>query len=245
MEKNINRPKKRTKGWPKKPYPLTPKEQRARDQFVKIWHKRIPPTRQALERFNQGYVAQLSHKAGSKTLEIGAGLGAHIAFEDLRDQQYYILEYSKEFCKELITKLPANRVIQGDIHQRQQWEDGTFDRIISIHVLEHLLDLPKALHEILRLLRSDGVFDIVIPCEGGLANSVARKLTTARLFRKHWSLDYTPVILHEHVSTCDEIMDLLSKHFNKKFSRFFPFPFIPLIFPNLCVGMRLEKKKSI
>jgi ubiquinone/menaquinone biosynthesis C-methylase UbiE len=35
------------------------------------------------------------------------------------------------------------------------FEDGYFDRVIAIHVLEHLPDLPRALREISRLMKKD------------------------------------------------------------------------------------------
>jgi len=233
---------KMTTGWPKEPPVLSPEQEAAREEFMKLWHEHLPARARGLERFNQGYVASLPHKPGSKTLEIGAGLGAHLEFENLRDQEYYCLEYREKFCRELCKKIPAEQVFMGDIQKRQSWQDKAFDRIVAIHVLEHLPDLPSAIKETSRLLRDSGTFDIVIPCEGGLAYSLLRKLTAERLFRKTWKMDYLPIIRNEHVSECKEILDLVFTYFRVERQKFYPFSFLKWVWPNLCIGMRLRKK---
>src|SRR5207247_1085612 len=135
----------------------------------------------AIENFNHGFVAKLPHAPGSKTLEVGGGLGEHIHYER-GDQDYYCLESREEFCARLRVLLAADRVYCGDIQQTQpQWATGAFDRIIAIHVLEHLPRLPGALEEVNRLLNDHGVFDVVIPCEGGWAYSLARKISAERM----------------------------------------------------------------
>jgi SAM-dependent methyltransferase len=129
----------------------------------------------------------------------------------------------------------------GDIEQRQAWPDGFFDRVVVVHVLEHLRNLPAALTEICRLLKPDGCFDAVLPCEGGLAYSVARKLSAERLFRRRFGMDYTPIIRNEHVSTLDEILVELDRLFEVRARSFFPIP-LPIPTVNLCVAMRLAAR---
>jgi len=56
----------------------------------------------------------------------------------------------------------------GDCQEKIPANDYEFDRIIAIHVLEHLPNLPKAIKEIYRVCRKEcSVFSVVIPCEGG------------------------------------------------------------------------------
>jgi ubiquinone/menaquinone biosynthesis C-methylase UbiE len=59
-------------------------------------------------------------------------------------------------------------VIVGDCEDRIDVPEQFFDRIIAIHVLEHLTNLPKALDELVRVLAPGGRLSVVIPCEGGL-----------------------------------------------------------------------------
>ena len=161
--------------------------------------------------------------------------------KNLKTQDYHCLEYRKEFCLELSKIMPASQVHCGDIHQRQNWSAKTFDRVVAIHVLEHLSNLPQAINEILRLLKDDGVLDIVIPCEGGIAHRTGRKLTAERLFNKHFKMDFSPIVKNEHVSTYKEIVAVLSDHFHFENQTFFPF-FIPVYWMNFVAGFRLKKK---
>ena len=227
--------------WPKTPPCLTSEQLIAREKFMMLWHQELPRKYGLVERFNHGFVTSLPCKQGSKTLEIGAGLGEHSRHEDLSMQEYHCLEYREEFCVELRKLLGPERVYCGDIQIRQTWEDRSFDRIIAIHVLEHLINLPAALSEVSRVLRDDGFFDIVIPTEGGLAYSLGRKLSAERLFRKNFKMAYTPIIQNEHVSTCVEILDELSKLFFVEKRTYFPLK-IPSSNLNLFIGMRLKKK---
>jgi SAM-dependent methyltransferase len=226
------------RGWPRHPPVLTAEQEVAREAFVAAWHQQLPTRYRGIERFNHGSVSGLPVKNGSTTLEIGAGIGAHSKFEDLTRQRYYCLEYRRAFCDELLKLFPADRVCHGDIEQRQRWPDGFFDRIVAIHVLEHLRNLPLALAEIRRLLKRDGCFDVVLPCEGGLAYAVARKVSAERLFRRRFGMDYTPIIRNEHVSTLDEIVAELARVFDVDTRFFFPLR-VPISALNLCVAFRL------
>jgi SAM-dependent methyltransferase len=229
--------------WPKRPPPLTPEQEQAREGFVALWHRELPSRYEMVEQFNHGFVSKLPVAPGSRTLEIGAGLGAHSKFEDLQRQEYHCLEYREEFCRELATQFPPDRVRCGDIQQRQPWPDAYFDRIVTIHVLEHLRDLPAALREITRLLKPSGVFDVVIPCEGGFAYSLARKISAERLFRRHFHMEYTPIIRNEHVSTYTEIVHELKRDFTPSARAFFPIP-VPISAINLAVALRLERRAA-
>lgn len=227
--------------WPKYPPALTPEQERAREGFMELWHRELPSRYGVIERFNHGSVSRLPVKPNSRTLEVGAGLGAHSKFEDLGLQDYYCLEYREEFCRQLRESFPEDRVVCGSIEERQQWPDHFFDRIVVIHVLEHLRNLPSALAEIHRLLRPDGLFDVVMPCEGSLAYSLARKISAERLFRKNFHIDYTPIIRNEHVSTLTELLEELAPWFDITWRRFFPIP-VALPSVNLVMAARCRPR---
>lgn len=230
--------------WPKTPPPLTPQQAEAREKYMLLWHQLLPKKYGAVERFNHGFPAGLPVKSGSRTLEIGAGLGEHAKYEDLTRQDYHCLEYREEFCEQLRKVVPPEQVWCGDIQTRQGWSDQFFDRVVAIHVLEHLPNLPAALTEINRILKTDGVFDVVIPCEGGLAHRMGRKFTAERLFRKHFKMDFTPICRNEHVNTYWEIIDeLRAAGFKPSAKKFFPMV-VPIASFNFVAAFRFEKRIS-
>lgn len=227
--------------WPKVPPKLTPKQLQAREDYMRLWHEELPSKYAAIEKFNHGYPASLPVAKGWKTLEIGAGLGEHAKYEDLTRQEYHFLEYRKEFCDEIKKRFPHLGVHCADIHQRIPFEDHSLDRVVAVHVLEHLVNLPVALKEIDRVLKPEGVLDIVIPCEGGVAHTLGRKVSAERLFKKNFKMDFTPIHKNEHVNTFEEIMAVLDDSFKIETSSFFPTK-IPYFHLNFCAGFRLVKR---
>jgi SAM-dependent methyltransferase len=229
----------RTVAWPRTPPPLTEAQLEAREKFMQLWHEELPSKYQSLEQFNHGWVARLPHPKGCKTLEIGAGIGGHLDFENLKDQEYYCLELRSTFCDQLEKKIGLNHVICGDAQDKIPSESHTWDRVIAIHTLEHLPKLPDALKEINRVLKPGGIFDIVIPCEGGLVYNTARRVSSQRLFERNFKMSYKPIIQNEHVNEYPEIITLLQKEFQVEKSAFYPF-LIPVYQINLCVGLRVR-----
>jgi SAM-dependent methyltransferase len=208
---------------------------------MRIWHEQLPSKYPALENFNHNWVARLPHPSGARTLEIGAGLGEHLLHEDLTDQEYYCLEVRPAFCERIREKIAPERVICSDIQDRVGLPDASFDRVIAIHTLEHLPRLPDAIAEIRRLLKTTGIFDVLIPCEGGLAHSFARRVSAQRLFEKRFKMSFAPITQNEHVNTLPEILEVLQETFVVETSRFFPLR-IPIYTINLAAGMRLRPK---
>ncbi len=72
--------------WPKTFPPLTAEQKRINDDFVKHWHEVLPKRFSLIEKFNHGYPVKNSREFVS-TLEIGAGLGQHLEYEHLTQQQ--------------------------------------------------------------------------------------------------------------------------------------------------------------
>jgi len=227
--------------WPKRPPALDAEQQRAREDFIHFWHRAMPERLGFIEHFNQGFVTGLPARPGARTLEIGPGLGAQARWRGAVSDGYYCLELREIFCARMRELLAPDHVFQGDIQSRQPWPDGWFERIIAVHLLEHLVDLPAALAEVDRLLAPGGCFDVVIPCEGGLAYGIARKVSAERLFRRRYRMDYTPIRLNEHVSTYRDVVGELVRRFEISKRAFYPLR-VPAMSINLFVGMRLAKR---
>lgn len=173
--------------WPKKVPDLTPERQAIRDDFMRA-HLEAMQTKWygVIERFNHKYPLR-SAFPGARTLEIGAGLGDHLKWEGYDRQEYHLNELRPELCQGLRSAFPGARVQAGDCQERLPYDDEYFDRVLAIHVLEHLPNLPAALKEIKRILKPGGVLSVVIPCEGGLAYTLARNISARPHFEKNTS----------------------------------------------------------
>ncbi len=224
--------------WPKPLPAFTEDEQRVRDAFMARWLEYLPRRGGFVERFNHGYPLRGSWSP-QRTLEIGAGLGAHIRFENLERQQYYAVELREELAENLGERFPTVTTIVADCQKRLPFDDGFFDRVLAIHVLEHLPDLPAALDEVARVLAPNGRFVAVIPCEGGTVYSLARRVTSQRLFEREFGRDYDWFIRYEHINLPWEIKSELAKRFRIADSRYFPFR-IPSVKVNLVIGLTMH-----
>ena len=76
-----------TAAWPKFIPPLTPEQQRIRDDFMQHWHEVLPTKYSFVDDFNHGYVVEHAPRNFLRTLEIGAGIGGHIPYEKLSPEQ--------------------------------------------------------------------------------------------------------------------------------------------------------------
>jgi SAM-dependent methyltransferase len=232
--------------WPKVRPPLTAEQARINDEFLKLWHEVLPKRYGVVERFNHGFPVRHSTPGFRTTLEIGAGLGEHIRHERLTAAQeagYHALELREGMAAEIRTKFPGIHTIVGDCQKRLDFPDGHFDRVIAVHVLEHLPDLPACIREARRLLNPDrGVFLVVIPTEGSPAYSLARTLSAARVYRKRFGGDYSWIPKREHINLPAEILEELKPYFAVEVRRFFPFPFLPATACNLCIGLALKPR---
>ncbi len=231
--------------WPKQPAQLSSGQEAIREDFMRYWHEVLPRRYSAIERFNHGYPTLRRSELASatlQTLEVGSGLGEHIEYEDLRLQHYTALELREGLARRIEERFPQVEVLVGDVQKRLAAADGQFDRVIAVHVLEHLPDLPSALMEIRRVLKPKGTFTAVIPCEGGLAYEIGRNLTSRRLFEKRYKCSYDWFIRAEHVNTCQEILRELGAMFNVREQVFWPFR-VPIIHANAVVGVRCSPRE--
>ena len=231
--------------WPKALSPLTEEQQRISDDFMKYWHEVLPRKYGILDRFNHGYPVQHSPRQFRTTLEIGAGLGEHLAHENLSEEQercYVALEVRETMATRIRERFPKVQARVGDCQARLDFPDGSFDRILAIHVLEHLPNLPATAREMHRLCHPErGVFSVVIPCEGGLAYTAARRISAQRIFQRRYRQPYNWFIKREHLNRPAEIVGELQRFFEIVHRSFFPLR-LPFVFCNLCIGLTLRPR---
>jgi SAM-dependent methyltransferase len=231
--------------WPKVLPPLTPDQHRVSDDFAKYWLEFFYRQYGPIAQFNHGYVVKRAPKEFVRTLEIGAGIGEHIKYEKLTREQrnnYFAVDIRGEMVRKIKATYPHIKAFVGDCQSRLDCRDNYFDRILAIHVLEHLPNLPAAIEEVHRLCtKPHGVFSVVIPCEGGLAYNLARRISAQRIFERRYKQSYKWFIEREHVNKPQEIIEELERYFNIEHRVYFPLG-MPSILCNLCIGLNLTPK---
>jgi len=220
--------------WPKQVAQLTEKQRRIQDDWLRHYHERLPEQHGHIVRFNHRYAARSA--CSGRTLEIGAGLGEHLRYEDLSAQEYHALELRETMAEAIRRDFASAITVVADCQQRLPYDDASFDRAIAIHVLEHLPKLPTTLDEIARILRPGGVFSVVIPCEGGFGYSMGRRATSRRAFEHRYKTSYDWFIQNEHVNQAQEILRELRIRFDFADVTYFPCR-VPLIDVNLLIGI--------
>jgi SAM-dependent methyltransferase len=222
--------------WPKEPPSLTVEQRAVREDFLRYWHEILPRRFGLIERFNHGWPARTA-RSGDRTLEIGAGLGEHLNAEpEFAKEDYVAVELRPEMAASIRDHYPAVEVIVGDCQERLPFGDASFDRVLAIHVLEHLPNLPAALAEVARVLRPEGRFIAVIPCEGGLAYALARKISAERIFKRRYGMNYGWFVAAEHVNRPHEILFECERYFRIVRRRYFPL-ILPATQLNLVIGV--------
>jgi SAM-dependent methyltransferase len=228
--------------WPKAPRPLSPGQISIRDLWMVHWHEVAPTKFSYTEKFNHIKGLQRSPlPLNCRTLEVGAGLGSQVEFEDLTIQEYYALDLRLDMLLRCKEKFPQVKILQGDIQLELDLPKNSFDRIIAIHVLEHLLDLPKALENIVGLLKPEGFFEVIIPLEGGPFYTLARRFSSQREFENRFRVSYDWCIKSEHVNSYKEVLEELNKYFIIAWRKFFPVD-IPIYSVNLTLGLKCYKR---
>jgi hypothetical protein len=174
----------------------------------------------ALESWMHKKVAGSAVNASETILELGAGSLNHLPWEK-NYASYDVVEPWKDVL-DSSSNLALIRHTYSDIGEVP--EKSLYDRVISIAVLEHLLDLPKQIaHSGLHLF-DGGKFCAGIPSEGALFWKIAWKYGTGPGFKKRTGLDYEIVMQHEHVNTADEIEKCIRYFFDDVRIQRFPLP---------------------
>jgi SAM-dependent methyltransferase len=227
--------------WPKILQALSREQQELADDFMKHWHEVLPQRFGIIENFNHKYpLRHLPNEPRWRTLELGAGIGAHLEFEPLERQDYHCIELREAMAAEIRRRFPSVSTVTGDCQKRIPFEDNYFDRIVAIHVLEHLPDLPSAIAEVHRVLKPNGIFSVVLPCDPGLAYELARKISAERIFKARYRMPYRWFVRREHINSPAEILQVLKRHFSIFDKVYYPLG-VPVMNANLVIGVTARK----
>jgi ubiquinone/menaquinone biosynthesis C-methylase UbiE len=94
---------------------------------------------------------------GKKILDIGCGTGRITGDLLKRGGEVVAADHSAEMLKLATKKYPAAKTIRADI-AKLPFEDDSFDIVVAMFVVVHLVDLREAFDEVYRVLKNGGIF---------------------------------------------------------------------------------------
>lgn len=185
----------------------------------------------------QSFVMRASHKLAEKAfdenvhfdrvLEIGAGTGEHYPFVRHTFDEYILSDLDPKVLD--VAKKKLTTINNGVIKFEKQsgsnlaYADNTFDRLVAVHVLEHIYKPHIALKEWFRVLKNNGIITILIPTDPGLAWRLGRHLgPRKRAVGKGIPYDY--LMAREHVNSCNNLIAILRHYFPEAKDSWWPFP---------------------
>jgi SAM-dependent methyltransferase len=217
--------------WPKKRPELSQEQRDIMLAWYEYWLPLLDQRFGPVGKFNHGFPLRTADPS-LRTLEIGVGEGRHAQMEG--SENYYGLDLVPSYIQHRV------RMVAADAEKGVPFRSGTFDRVLAIHVLEHLANLPAALDEIIRVMKPNATFTVVIPCEGGLGYSVGRNVSVRPLFEKKFGKNYDWMIAYDHINTARDVLGELRTRFNAVRTAYFPLK-VPAIDANLCIGLDLVR----
>lgn len=175
--------------------------------------------------------------------DLGCGQGYHFQF--MADLNNVIgIDMRLDSLRKIRRQSSDVTLIQGNLCSLPL-KTGAISQLISVYALEHIYYLEDALKEASRLLSSDGNFYVGVPCEGGLAWTLGREVTSMRTMSKKYNLNYRKYIALEHCNTISDIDDALGKFFSVMKTELFPLSYIPFYTTNLTASFVLKKRPDL
>lgn len=221
------------------------KWERLEEDFVKNYVYKKRNISERIHNFGHRAVENLrSKKSNQVVLDLASGPGSHFRFLDAdRLEIVFALDAKRsslESSRDAAQFDCVNTLIQGDCYSLP-FQNDSLDQVFSLYAMEHILDLDRCFSEVSRVLRKGGGFYIGIPTEGGLLWRFGRTLTTARVARQRYGVDYNKIIREEHVSTAFQILKKIPQYFQVRRTCYFPFG-VPSIHLNLVVVLEAVKQ---
>ena len=160
-----------------------------------------------------------------RVLEVGAGTGAHLELVRHRYDEYVITDLRNDMIEKIKNKYA--RKFTNRLFYRQEnaaklsFKNDRFDRLIAIHVLEHLQAPHEVLAEWARVVTPGGIITIVIPCDPGLLWRIGRFFGPRRNASRY-GLEYDYWMAREHINSAFNLVNLIRYYFDRLQETWFP-----------------------
>ncbi|NDJ55137.1 MAG: class I SAM-dependent methyltransferase [Chloroflexi bacterium] len=100
-----------------------------------------------------------------RMLEIGTGLGHLLGLmaDDFPDRQAYGIDIAHYAAEETRRNAPKASALAASADRLEMFTDGSFDLIVTLHLVEHLADPAAALRHMARMLTPGGLLLFATP----------------------------------------------------------------------------------
>jgi ubiquinone/menaquinone biosynthesis C-methylase UbiE len=151
----------------------------------------------------------------SRVIEVGAGSGIHFRSVRHRFDSYLMTDGNPRMLDQARAKVAGDDRFgfQVEDASRLSFSDGTFDRLIATHVLEHMPAPHEVLREWARVLRPGGMLSIVLPCDPGFAWRLGRNFGVRQRARGA-GMEYDYWMAREHVNSIWNLVTFIEYYFD-------------------------------
>ena len=166
-------------------------------------------------------------RGSARVLEIGVGGGEHLIYRhsETGAQRYTGLDLSPEYA-EICRQKFGIEVVCCDAAD-MPFDEGSFNDVIAISILEHVERLNDTLLSVKRVLAADGKFHVVVPTNGSLAVNAFKLLVTYPTLRRR-GIEKPALVWHTlNVNSFKRVKALLSNHFSQVEETGIPSRFVP------------------
>jgi phosphatidylethanolamine/phosphatidyl-N-methylethanolamine N-methyltransferase len=161
----------------------------------------------------------------TRVLEVGAGAGEHLSFVEHGFDDYLLTDWSDARLERahaaLGDDLRSKVRVAAEDAAKLSLPDGSVDRLIACHVLEHLYQPHQVLREWHRVLRPNGVLSILLPCDPGLMWRAGRMLGP-RANASRIGIDYDYWMAREHVNPINNLVVFIRYYFDNVVQTWYP-----------------------
>ena len=121
-----------------------------------------------------------------KVLEVGALNGEHTHFVKHKYSEYYVTDIRTPSQTKIEELNKRGFTFQSANVERLPYENDFFNRVISTCLLHHLENPKMGINEMLRVVKSGGTVDILVPHDPSFIYSLSWLVTTGvKAFRKN------------------------------------------------------------
>lgn len=126
-------------------------------KYAEVQHRRTPDVVMAK-------VAEMPILPGEKVLELGVGNTDVISHVQKNGGVYVGIDINRAIIERVRKEAPGVQLLSADA-LKLPFRDGAFDKVISIHTLEHLPHLSTAFAELYRVTRQEGENIHIVPAD--------------------------------------------------------------------------------